>query len=267
MFSEISFIKEITETASAMYARGWNEYNGGNISLLLDASEIPEEYAPQYSFELPAAFPGLAGRYAAVTRSGSCFRLIKDAPERDIGIIHISEDGRHVEQLAGFSGGGKPTSELIMHLGAHERRLRLGKQRAVLHCHPANIIAMTMLVGTDSRDFTRRLWGMMTECAVLFPDGVGLIDWSLSSSTELGLKSAGYFNDFRAVVWAMHGITCVGASADEAFGLIEAIEKAASIYLKVLSAGGTAFGISPAQIRKIISSFGLVTKPDWTNDI
>lgn len=272
MFSELKFVKEITEIATVMYDRGYNEYNGGNISLLLDSTEmteINETYIPQRSFKLPAKFPGLSGRYVAVTKSGSCFRQIKQAPERDIGILHISDDGAYAELMAGFSDGANPTSELVMHLGTHEERLKHDmRHRMVLHCHPADIIAMTMLKKMDSRDFTYRLWAMMTECAVIFPDGVGLIDWSISSSTDLGLKSAAYFSNYRAVVWAMHGITCVGSSTDEAFGLIEVINKAASIYLKVLSAGGSGhFGISEEQINNIMLSFNLPIQKCWLNKI
>ena len=36
----------------------------------------------------------------------------------------------------------------------------------------------------------------------------------------------------RICVWAMHGIYAVGKTLDDAFGLIETVEKAAEIYLK-----------------------------------
>ena len=39
--------------------------------------------------------------------------------------------------------------------------------------------------------------------------------------------------EYRSVVWAQHGIFCTGKTLDEVFGLIETIEKAAEIYLKV----------------------------------
>lgn len=263
MFSEAKPIKEIVSVSEAMYRKGWNEYNGGNISLLLDQSEA-EEFGSEVmgEIELPAEFPELSGRMFAITRSGSCFRLIKESPERDIGVLRISCDGRRAELVAGFCEGGRPTSELVMHLGAHRTRLSMGNQRAVLHCHPADVIAMTTRVKPDSREFTRKLWGMMTECAVLFPEGVGLIGWQLSSSTGLGLKSAEYFRDHRAVVWAMHGVTCAGASVEEAFGIIETVDKAASIWLKAGAPDGQC-GISPAQVKTILGAFGLKAKDGW----
>ncbi len=39
--------------------------------------------------------------------------------------------------------------------------------------------------------------------------------------------------EYRSVVWAQHGIFCTGKTLDEVFGLIETIEKAAEIYMKV----------------------------------
>ena len=37
--------------------------------------------------------------------------------------------------------------------------------------------------------------------------------------------------EFRLVVWAMHGIYGSGKTMDETFGLIETVEKAAQIYM------------------------------------
>ena len=37
--------------------------------------------------------------------------------------------------------------------------------------------------------------------------------------------------EFRLVVWGMHGIYGAGKTMDETFGLIETVEKAAQIYM------------------------------------
>jgi rhamnulose-1-phosphate aldolase len=37
--------------------------------------------------------------------------------------------------------------------------------------------------------------------------------------------------EFRIVIWGMHGIYGAGKTMDEAFGLIETVEKAAQIYM------------------------------------
>lgn len=159
-----------------------------------------------------------------------------------------------------------------MHLGAHLARRRIDPgQRVVIHAHPANIIAMTQVHAPNEREFTRSLWSIMTECIVIYPEGVGLLDWALSSSDALGLASAEKFSDFRVLVWAFHGITAVGSSPDEAFGLIETVEKAAEIYLKVVSANlsadmGKRRCITPAALRKVADGFGLKVKDGWLDD-
>ena len=60
----------------------------------------------------------------------------------------------------------------------------------------------------------------------------------------------------------MHGVTCVGASVEEAFGIIETVDKAASIWLKAGAPDGQC-GISPAQVKTILGAFGLKTKDGW----
>lgn len=39
--------------------------------------------------------------------------------------------------------------------------------------------------------------------------------------------------EYRSVIWAHHGIFSTGHTLDEVFGLIEAIEKTADIYMKI----------------------------------
>ena len=40
---------------------------------------------------------------------------------------------------------------------------------------PNNIIAMTFVEPLDARTFSRALWKAMTECVVVFPEGVGVV--------------------------------------------------------------------------------------------
>ena len=54
-----------------------------------------------------------------------------------------------------------------------------------------------------------------------------------ASGDEIGDATAVKMKEYRSVVWAQHGIFCTGESLDETFGLIETIEKAAEIYLKI----------------------------------
>ena len=62
-------IKEMIRLASNLYRLGWDERNGGNISILLDDEEakeyIPQESLRKISLAIDASY--LKGRYIAVT--------------------------------------------------------------------------------------------------------------------------------------------------------------------------------------------------------
>ena len=102
-----------------------------------------------------------------------------------------------------------------------------------MHCHPTNLIAMTHVVPLDSARFTEILWKMQTESIVVFPEGVAVLPWMLCGGTEIGLATAEKMDSYRSVVWAQHGLFCTGKDLDEAYGLIETIEKAAEIYMLI----------------------------------
>ena len=92
---------------------------------------------------------------------------------------------------------------------------------------------MTNICQLDSNFFTEKLWKMQTESIVVFPEGVGVLPWILCGGTEIGVQTAKLMSEYRSVIWAQHGIFCTGKTLDEVFGLIETIEKAAEIYMKI----------------------------------
>ena len=55
----------------------------------------------------------------------------------------------------------------------------------------------------------------------------------VSGTNAIGEATAEKIKDRRLVIWAQHGIFAVGHDLDEAFGLIETVEKAAEIYMKI----------------------------------
>ena len=202
MIRNTPFIREICETASNMYRLGWNERNGGNISYRVTKEELCGFTLPVIrEIMLSTPFPGLAGEHFVITGTQKYFKNVEKDPENCLGLIRISADGTKGELLWGYADGSRPTSEITMHLGAHQTRMAIDpNQRVVVHAHPANLIAMTQLLEADEKKLTRALWGIMTECIVIFPDGVGMLDWALSSSDALGLRSAEKFRDFRILV-------------------------------------------------------------------
>lgn len=231
------FLTELCDTMANMYRLGWDERNGGNISQLLDAEELSgyldlSQVIRTLPLQFDAAF--LAGKIFLVTGTGKYFKNTAKRPSENLGIVRISENGREIQVLWGLEGGAAPTSEFPTHLMNHIARLKADPDhRVVMHCHPVNTIALTFVCPPDEREITRALWGMCSECIVIFPDGVGLVPWMVSGTSAIGLATAEKIRDRRLVIWAQHGIFGVGHDLDEAFGLIETVEKAAEIYMKI----------------------------------
>ena len=230
------FMVEMIRTATNMYGHGWDERNGGNISLLLDEAELKEylDMRPVRVLETGFSAPELAGKCFLVTGTGKYFKNVQYAPDVNLGIVRLTDGGTKAELLWGFTDGGKFTSEFPAHMMSHIARLKADPaNRVVMHCHPANLLAMTYVHDLDEKAFTRTLWQMCTECIVVFPDGVNVLPWMLCGTNEIGEATAKKMETARLVVWAQHGIYGAGRDLDETFGLIETAEKAAEIYLKI----------------------------------
>ena len=229
------FLVEMIRTTTNMYAHGWDERNGGNISLLLDESQVKEYLDIENVLRtIPTGFeaPALDGKYFLVTGTGKYFKNVQYDPENNLGIIKIAENGTTAELLWGYSDGGRPTSELPAHLMSHISRLSKNPEnRVIMHSHPTNTLAMTYVHELSEKKFTHSLWEMCTECMVVFPDGIGILPWMVCGTNEIGIATAEKMKEFRLVVWGQHGIYGCGKDLDEAFGLIETVEKAAQLYM------------------------------------
>ena len=84
----------------------------------------------------------------------------------------------------------------------------------------------------------------------------------LCGTSEIGVATAKKMEQFRLVVWAMHGIYGAGKTMDETFGLIETVEKAAQIYMLTahLPRKNT---IKDADMLKLIELFGISCRKDF----
>lgn len=260
------FLKEMMRTATNMYNHGWDERNGGNISLLLEEEEV-SEYLDIHSVirTIPLGFDAkeLKGNYFLVTGTGKYFKNVETDPETNLGLLRIDESGTTAELLWGYRDGGKFTSEFPAHMMSHITRLSSDpKNRVVMHCHPTNLLAMTYVHSLDEKAFTRTLWQMCTECIVVFPDGVNVLPWMLCGTNEIGQATAEKMKTARLVVWAQHGIYGAGKDLDETFGLIETAEKAAEIYMKIahLPRINT---ITDAQMQLLAKHFHVTPREDY----
>ncbi len=251
-------LKEIIRITSNLYRLGWDERNGGNISVIVDEEEI-NKYFPTKSlrkFNLDFDFSYLANRYILVTGTGKYFKNIEFNPSKNVGLIKIESDGKHASICWGLDDGGLPTSELPTHLMNHIERLKINpKHRVVIHSHPTHLVASTFVLPEDENEITKIFWKMITECIVVFPEGVGYVPWMVCGNTEIGLATAKKIKDYRVVIWGMHGIFATGETIDEAFGLIETVEKAAEIYFLVKD--NIKQTITDEQLKDVANAFKL----------
>ena len=235
---EAPFVREMEKTTANMYRLGWDERNGGNVSYLLNEEEVAEYLDLSHVIRtIPTGFNAkpLIGKIFIVTGTGKYFKNVESDPETNLGIVRIGQDGTTAELLWGYKDGGRFTSEFPAHMMSHMARLAVDPQhRIVMHTHPTYTIAMNAVCPLDEKDFTKRLWKSNTEAVVVFPDGVGVLPCMICGTNEIGEATAAKMKDFRLVVWTNHGIYGTGKTMDEAFGLIETVEKTAQIYMLTL---------------------------------
>ncbi|MGL4382639.1 MAG: rhamnulose-1-phosphate aldolase [Bacilli bacterium] len=259
------FINEMIEVTQNLWHNGWAERNGGNISYMIPKDEV------KYYLNLDCAFkktklsfscPSLNGKIFLVSGSGMYFKNIKANPAQNLALIRICDQGCAYELIWGLENGGNPTSELASHLKCHETRLKIDiNHRVILHTHSIAVSAMTFVHDLDEYKFSKTLWQMITECLIVFPDGVGILPWMVAGTNELGEASALKMQETRIVIWPHHGIMAAGTTMDDAFGLIETAEKAALIYLKASSVpSGIIQRISVEQLKDLAVAFNVVPR-------
>ena len=259
------FVEEMKEATANMYRLGWDERNGGNISYLLKEEEVAEYLdLNEVVREIPTGFDGsaLIGKIFIVTGTGKYFKNVQKDPETNLGIVRIGKDGTTAELLWGYKDGGKFTSEFPAHMMSHIERLAVDPEnRVIMHSHPTYTVAMNTVCPADEKDFTHKLWQSNTECIVVFPDGVGVLPCMVCGTNEIGVATAEKMKEFRLVVWTNHGIYGAGKDMDEAFGLIETVEKTAQIYM--LTQGKAVNVISDDILRGLAKRFDLQYREDF----
>ena len=199
------FIQAFIHLCDDGWLQGWHERNGGNL----------------------------------ITGSGAYMHNVSASPIENIGIVEMNEAGSAYRVVWGLMNR-KPTSELPTHIMNHAIRMKAtdGACRVIYHAHPNNIIAMTFVEPLDARTFSRALWKAMTECVVVFPEGVGVVPWMVPGGNEIAKATSEQMKSYPAVIWAQHGLFVSGADFDETFGLMHCIEKAADIYFRARTMNG-----------------------------
>jgi len=256
------FVQGMVKATTDMWLKGWDERNGGNVSLRVSTDDL----APlgpclqgERTVALGEPLPELEGQFFLVTGSGKFFRNVELDPSSNLGLIEVVARGREVRVLWGYSDGGVPTSELSAHLKSHRTRQAVtnGRDRVVMHCHATNLIALTYVLHPTSAAITRALWEMSTECLVVFPDGIALLPWLVPGTDTIGDATAMAMREHSLVLWPYHGVFGTGPTLDDAFGLIDTAEKASEVLVKVISMGGARRSITTQNLRDLAERFGV----------
>ena len=235
-FIESKFVEEMAYVTPNMYRQGWDERNGGNISYLIDEKYI-KKYFPKDKVirKIKMGFtadPIVRGKCFLVTGTGKYFKNVMKDPETNLGLVRIDKSGKVANLLWGYKDGGKFTSEFPAHIMCHAERLRVNpNNRIIMHTHPTYTMAMGASTPVSEIEFTKRLWTSNTEAIVVFPEGIGVLPCMVCGTNEIGIATAKKMKKFRIVSWTNHGIYGCGKDIDEAFGLIETVEKTAMVYM------------------------------------
>lgn len=257
------FVQGMVKATTDMWLKGWDERNGGNVSLRVNAEDLAPYAAGlqgERTVALGEALPELDGQSFLVTGSGKFFRNVELDPASNLGLIEVIERGREVRVRWGYSDGGVPTSELSAHLKSHRTRQAVtnGRDRVVMHCHATNLIALSYVLQPTTAAITRALWEMSTECLVVFPDGIALLPWLVPGTDTIGDATATAMREHSLVLWPYHGVFGTGPNLDIAFGLIDTAEKASEVLVKVLSMGGARRSITTQNLRDLAERFGVL---------
>lgn len=268
MIENIRFIEDFIRITQDAWLKGWHERNGGNISYRLTDEEVNQArgYFIEKNEWLPLGITveNLESEYFLVSGSGKFFRNIAIDCLHNCGIIKIDGRGENYQIVWGLQNA-IVTSELPSHLMSHsiKKKETNGRYRVIMHSHTTNIIALTFILPLDSRTFTQELWQMATECAVVFPSGVGVIEWMVPGSVAIGVKTGELMKKHDLVVWAHHGLFAAGETLDLTFGLMDTAEKSAEILVKVLSMGGKRQTISNENLLELAKGFRLTLPEEY----
>ena len=271
---QLGFVRGFGRMCQDGFNLGYHERNGGNASYRLTADDV--RAAQSFFYDVPSSWVPLgvtvsemAGEFLLVTGSGKFLRNVQGDPVANAGIIEIDAAGGSWRIVWGLKDDGRPTSEIAAHIAAHGvRKLATGGQARVLyHAHPNAVIALSALVPADARTLTRLLWSTVTESIIAFPGGVGVLPWKVPGSADLARATAQVMREYEACVWQLHGVFASGADFDAAFGLVNAIDKAADVYLRARAAqGGNAnlpFSIGDGDLRATARAYNLPINEDF----
>ena len=268
------FMKGFVRLCSDGWLQGWHERNGGNLTYRMTDAEV-ESCKPFFNdtpgewVNMGVQADNLRGAFFVTTGSGRYMRNVQLDPAYNVGIVEINDAGDSWRIVWGLRDGGKPTSEFPSHFMNHSVRVNAtdGACRIIYHAHPDNVIVLTKVMPLDARTITRALWKAMTECIIVFPMGVGVVEWMVPGGADIAHATSELMKTYDAAIWAQHGLFASGPDFDTTFGLMHTIEKAAKIHCQALmvNAGSDEFmnTIEDEGLRAIARDFNLTINEEF----
>jgi rhamnulose-1-phosphate aldolase len=253
MITVLDETRDFRRVAEVLFARGWAEASAGNLSLRLEkAPGLPDpDSSPGRVQEAAVDMTDLIGDCFLVTASGSRMRDLAVDPEKCLCLIQVLDRRR----LRLIDGSGELSSEWPTHAGLHSLfKESRSHERAVLHCHPLNLIALSHIFDNE-KEMNDRLFRMHPETRLFFPEMLGLIPYAVTGSQGLARASREKLKKHRLALWDKHGVIASGRTLDQALDRVEMVEKAAAIYLRLKSAGLEPAGLSDEQVAATLRAF------------
>jgi rhamnulose-1-phosphate aldolase len=254
-------LADLALIAGFLWERGWAVKNGGNISVDITGEvDIRTNELNQFQYKpLEHAYPDLSQMLLLVTGAGTRMRDVANQPFNNVCILRFSDDGTGYHIIDGdvFNSSLIPTSELPTHLAIHQLlKKQGGKQKAVLHTHPDELISLTLIPGfCDESRLNKMLFSVQPETVIANPDGIGLVQYMLPGTEQLAEKTVASLQRHPITVWGKHGCIAVGKDVPEAFDLIDVVNKSAQLIFHCREAGYTPQGLTEQQVGELKKKF------------
>lgn len=224
-------LSSVRQVSRWLWNRGWAEWSSGNLSVEFSPVSADLLQTESYILEAPCELRNIEKTYL-ISRSGSKMRELMLRPEEGLCMVQPMEKGKlKVSSLTHSDRMVAPTSEYISHLMIHDlMHTQRPQHRAVLHAHPAEVIAFSQLPGIHSKNITQILDSILPELSIFLPEGTGIVPYHQPGSLMLANATANVLRNCSVAIWQGHGIIATGATLAEAFDAIDVVVKAIRIY-------------------------------------
>lgn len=234
------YYEEISEIAQYLWERGWAERNAGNFSINIteEINFASINLSKEIIVRLKKSYPYLKNNFILISAAGSRMKDITREPHKYILIVTVSATGNEYKYF-NLNKEGKitkhnlqPTSEIRTHLAFQNMLKETGsKCNAILHSHPTEIIALTLLKKfSNEKKLNEQLCKIHPEVNTFIPGGIGLVPFMESGDEKIANATVKSAKNHRVVVWEKHGCIVAGEMLTDAFELTDIITKSAKIF-------------------------------------